>query len=131
VRRSKKLYVNYVCPKCFQQLNKCTCDIFPPYELIMIDEKIQYHIRELNKKGYATWVCCESHGVGEDIYIGLNTTKEMLETKLPSGFRFDKGQYIRCSVPRDCENPEEFKDQKLAELKDWIDQLPKNKSLVR
>ena len=51
---------NYVCPKCFYKLNECKCE-FAPWELIMIDDKIQYIIRILNKKGYLTTSSCESH----------------------------------------------------------------------
>ena len=29
-RRSKKLLENYVCHKCFRQINKCVCEYYPP-----------------------------------------------------------------------------------------------------
>lgn len=127
MRRSKKLYELYVCPKCFNQLNKCTCKLYPPYELIMIDKKLQDHIRLLNEKGYRTWACCEGHAAGEEIYIRLLVTRDMLKTKLPSGFWFDKSEFIRCRIPKECgDGFEEFKDERLSELKEWIINLPSN-----
>ena len=61
IRRSKKLYEEYVCLKCFNQLNKCVCKNYPPKELIHIDKDIQEHIRILNQKGYLTKYCCAGH----------------------------------------------------------------------
>lgn len=129
MRRSKKAYELYVCPRCFNPLNKCTCDLYPPYELIMIDKNLQEHIRLLNQKGYRTWACCEGHKADEEIYIRLLVTDEMMKYKyvLPKGFWIDKKEFIRCRIPKDCKDIEQFKKDKLSKFKEWIINLPDNK----
>ena len=127
MRRSKKAYELYVCPRCFNPVNKCTCELYPPYELIMIDKKLQEPIRLLNQKGYRTWACCEGHKADEEIYIRLLVTDEMMKNKLPNGFWIDKKEFIRCRIPKNCEDIEQFKDNKISELKSWILKLPNNK----
>lgn len=54
-----KLYKNFVCPVCFNQLKQCTCNNCD--SLIEIDEPIQKLIRILNTKGYYTRYSCSGH----------------------------------------------------------------------
>ena len=61
MNKNKEAYTNYVCPYCWNTLDKCTCELFPPYHLILIDRNIQEHVRLLNEKGYRTMACCEGH----------------------------------------------------------------------
>ena len=55
-----KTSFDYVCPVCFQQIQNCKCDI-APNTLIMIDQKIQWAIQQLNYKGQRTQACCAGH----------------------------------------------------------------------
>ena len=93
----------------------------------MIDKKLQEPIRILNQKGYRTWACCEGHNADEEIYIRLLVTDEMMKNKLPDGFWIDKKEFIRCRIPKNCEDIEQFKDNKISDLKSWILKLPNNK----
>lgn len=64
-------YKQFVCPKCFHQLQECTCRFFP-WNLIFIDEKMQAVVRAFNQKGFITTGCCEGHyedEAGTSIYI--------------------------------------------------------------
>lgn len=90
MRRSKSAYMNYVCPRCFHKLHQCSCPVFPPHELIHIDENMQDCIRLLNEKGYATRSCCEGHyGVGRTPNIHVSFARPVAQTfggKYPDGF---------------------------------------------
>ena len=90
MRKNKDAYMNYVCPYCWHTLNKCTCELFPPYHLMFIDRNIQEHIRILNEKGYRTTGCCEGHrevcistyvSFANDYLDGIN---------MPNRFKYDK-----------------------------------------
>ena len=123
-RRSKKMYEMYVCPRCFNQVNKCTCKEYPPWSLVMIDKKIQPHIRLLNQKGYATTYCCEGHEREEAIYISFQLPLDMMFEEIPEGFKTHAGKSIQKKIPRDCEDVEQFKDDVLSKLYEWIENLP-------
>ena len=69
IEKNKDAYENYVCPNCFNQLDKCICITFPPYYMTWIDVKIQEHVRILNKKGYFTKFSCEGHSKYNKTYI--------------------------------------------------------------
>ena len=123
-------YKNYVCPVCFQQLPNCECEVNMPYTLLFIDEKIQEHIRLLNRKGYMTSGCCESHydrenGTNIHISFTMLPKKEYLDT-LPKGFKYYKPDAIICYIsPKHTKAEfEEIKTQKLSELLDWVKSLP-------
>lgn len=127
MRRSKKAYINYVCPYCWNTLNKCTCELFPPYHLIFIDENIQEHIRLLNEKGYRTMYCCEGHSTEHsNTYISF-ADDYFKEVGTPSGFNYDKKRRTisySYSTKLTKEKLEEVKKEKLAELLDWCKSLP-------
>ena len=95
-------YKQFVCPKCFYQLQDCTCRYFP-WSLIFIDEKMQAVVRAFNQKGFITTGCCEGHfedEAGTSIYICFlqdypeilaacqRMEKEFAELKV----RYDKGK---------------------------------------
>ena len=127
MRRSKKAYINYVCPYCWHTLNKCSCDLFPPYHLILIDENIQEHICILNEKGYRTTGCCEGHNkVCINTYIAF--AKDYFEdTDTPEGFKYNKKKKMityAYSTRLTKENMEELKKEKLKILLEWCKSLP-------
>lgn len=129
--RNKTTYgvENYVCPNCFYPLEKCTCKVFPPYYLLMIDKGMQHIIRVLNKKGYKTIGCCESH-FGTDssnINVIFNTS---LDVEVPEGFvKIKNGNgyayYYKKNI--DFEDWEKEKKKHLEILKEWSENLPKRK----
>ena len=126
MRRSKAAYINYVCPYCWYTLNKCICDLFPPYHLILIDQNIQEHIRILNEKGYYTMACCEGHMkdcVG--IYISF-VDNYFVDTGVPEGFKYDKKRKIVSYYSKKLtkEKAEEIKTEKLNTLLEWCKSLP-------
>ena len=127
MRKSKAAYINYVCPYCWQTLNKCVCSLFPPYHLILIDKNIQEHIRILNEKGYRTTGCCEGHRkVCINTYIAF-AKDYFKDVSMPEGFKYDKKRRIityTYSTNLAKENMEEIKMEKLETLLEWCKNLP-------
>lgn len=133
MRKSKSVYMNYVCPYCWHTLNNCTCDLFPPYHTIFIDKNIQEHVRILNEKGYRTIGCCEGHlehhkekkgSANTHIICGRDYFKE---TGIPEGFKYckrGKGVIYDYSSKLTNEQFEEIKKENLAVLLEWIKSLP-------
>lgn len=127
MRKSKAAYMNYVCPYCWNTINKCTCDLFPPYHLILIDEGIQEHIRILNEKGYHTTGCCEGHDkVCINTYIAF-ARDYFKETDIPEGFKYNKKKRMinyTYSTKLKRDNIKELKREKLEVLLEWCKNLP-------
>lgn len=127
IKKNKEAYINYVCPYCWNTLDNCTCELFPPYHLILIDRNIQEHIRILNEKGYSTMACCEGHkNVCVNTYISF-PDDYFQETGIPEGFKFDKNHrtisYTYSSKLSE-EKMNELKAEKLKILLEWIKGLP-------
>ena len=117
---------NYVCPRCFYQLKDCTCTAFPPYYLIMIDEKMQDTIRTLNSKGYNTIGCCESHYnyMSPSLHVIFNRKYDF---EIPEGFKYIKnGNGIAHEYNQRLtkEEWEEEKKKYLKTLNEWAKNLP-------
>lgn len=131
MKKNKDVYMNYVCPYCWNTLDTCTCSLFPPYHLIFIDRKIQEHIRLLNEKGYRTTACCEGHmDVCINTYIAFaNNYFKDIDT--PDGFDYDEKRRIityTYSLKLAKEEMENLKNEKLRILLEWCKNLP-NKSM--
>lgn len=128
MRKSKRAYMNYVCPYCWHTLNKCTCDLFPPYHLIFIDENIQEHICILNEKGYHTAGCCEGHDkICINTYIAFARDYFKEDISIPDGFKYNKKRKMvtyTYSTRLKKEKMEEIKKEKLAVLLEWCKSLP-------
>ena len=123
-------YKNYVCPRCFQQLNKCECEIFPPYTLLFIDERIQEHVRILNRKGYLTTGCCEGHykSYSTEPYVSFGNVYDGFST-IPEGFYYKKSKRMVLAKIINASSEEEFEIKKkelLDNLLDWINKLDDN-----
>lgn len=127
MRKSKAAYMNYICPYCWNTLNNCTCELFPPYHLIFIDKGIQEHIRILNEKGYRTTGCCEGHmKICINTYIAFSDNY-FKDTDIPEGFRYNKKRKMvtyTYSTRLTKEKMEELKKEKLEVLLEWCNNLP-------
>lgn len=127
MRKSKAAYMNYVCPYCWNTINKCTCDLFPPYHLILIDENIQEHVRILNQKGYHTTGCCEGHDkVCISTYIAF-AKDYFKDTDIPEGFKYNRKKRIinyTYSTKAKRDKMKELKQEKLEVLLEWCKSLP-------
>ena len=127
MRKSKSAYINYVCPYCWHTLNNCTCDLFPPYHLILIDKNIPEHIRILNEKGYRTIGCCEGHyKVCINTYIAF-IKDYFKDADIPEGFKYNRKRKMvtyTYSTRLTKENMENIKMEKLEVLLEWCKNLP-------
>lgn len=127
MEKNKDVYMNFVCPYCWYTLDKCTCDLFPPYHLIFIDKNIQEHIRILNEKGYRTIACCEGHmNVCINTYISF-ADNYFNDIGTPEGFKHDKKRRIityTYSTKLEEKEMEELKKEKLETLLKWCKGLP-------
>lgn len=127
MRRSKAAYMNYICPYCWNTLNNCSCDLFPPYHLIFIDKNIQEHVRILNEKGYRTTACCEGHmKVCINTYIAF-ADNYFVDVGTPEGFKYDKKRKMvtySYSAKLTKAKMEEIKKEKLEILLEWCKNLP-------
>ena len=127
MKKNKQAYLNYVCPNCWNTLNNCVCELFPPYHLIFIDKNIQEHIRILNEKGYHTMGCCEGHRkkcINTYISFPENYFEEI---GTPNGFKYDKKRKTityTYSMKLTKETMEELKAEKLSVLLEWVKNLP-------
>lgn len=116
-------YDDYVCPRCFNTVDKCTCDV-QPRELINIDSGIQEQIRILNTKGYITRYCCESHNLNDGIYIAF--VKDYGFDNMPDGFFYRKrmnSMYHLYKCNMDAEKFQKDKQYHLDKLLDWCNNL--------
>ena len=115
---------NYVCPNCFEQINKCKCSD-SGYYIIMVDYKMQYAIRGLNNKHYYTSACCEGH------YQKNNTIKAYILFKnkpvsCPVGWRYKRnGLYFDSPIVTNKKKFIELQNEAINNLNKWVDSLIK------
>lgn len=131
MERNKEAYLNYVCPYCWNTLDECICELFPPYHLLLIDHGMQEHIRILNNKGYRTTGCCEGHmDVCVSTYIAFAQEYFDDDTVLPEGFVYNKKRRMLChkyKVRRlSQEALENEKSEYIEKLLLWCKNLPKS-----
>ena len=129
MKRSKKVMENYVCPECWNQIQNCTCEFYPPWHLVMVDVGVQEIVRTLNKKGYNTTGCCESHFDGNpNLYVAF---AQNYDIGLPEGFSYIKGKmtinyYFKKNELATKEKYEKIKAEKLDTMLTWAKSLPEN-----
>lgn len=127
MKKNKDIYISYVCPYCWNTLDSCTCELFPPYHIVFIDRNIQEHIRLLNKKGYQTTSCCEGHRT-KCINTYISFAKDYFnEVDTPKNFKYDKKRNTityTYSTKLKEEKMEELKRENLATLLEWCKILP-------
>lgn len=126
MKRNLNVYRSFVCPQCFNQVNKCTCKFFPPTSLIFIDQRIQEHIRILNEKGYKTIGCCESHykGICVSIYVAFGQHWDF--KTMPAGFFYDRRRRMIVHDYDKKLTEEEFNTEKeicIATFLEWCKSL--------
>lgn len=125
MRRNKEAYISYVCPRCFNTVNKCTCKLYPPHALIMIDRGIQEHIRILNQKGYYTQFCCESH-YQESYSLYIAFCRDYDFKTIPDGFKYSKNHNnLHCDFTKRMSESEyeTIKRERLETLLEWCKSL--------
>lgn len=132
-KRNSNSYFDYVCPVCWYTLDKCTCEC-KPWNLVQIDRGIQKHIRILNRKGYRTLYCCESHSPLDSIYIsfalGAVTDTLFQNYPVPDGFKvrsFHNGKTIshRFTNIKEYNDFLANKQKHLDSLLQWCKSLPR------
>lgn len=127
-KRDKSVYENYVCPTCFKQMDKCTCEIYPSYYLCWIDKEIQNHIRILNEKGYETKYSCESHNPRNIIYVNFYDNHDIgTNIEIPEGFKYIKSRKQLEHGYNKKLSQEDFEAEKkkhLDILLEWCEKLP-------
>ena len=118
---------SYVCPRCFNLLNKCECDQYPEM-LIQIDKHMVPIIKKLNDIHYKTEGCCEGHiGKFDKIYIFF-VKKYKFKVPLPEGFTGD-GSYVSANIYGSSETAKKRNKRKLLnELYDWVCELKNRKT---
>lgn len=121
--KRKSIY-NYVCPWCFNQIEDCTCDM-ASYSLIMIDNKLQKAIRELNQKKYFTVDCCEGHFYNPIPNTYISFVRPVKLSNIPNGFQYEKdGNVIRKIYHVQTE--EEFimeQEKAIQDIETWVENL--------
>ena len=120
-------YLNYVCGKCLQSLDKCNCK-YNSESLIHIDRNIQEQIRQLNIKGYRTLYCCEGHyDRVSDLYITFVNDYFTEKIIVPEGFKYNQRQRTLRHTYSKKITQQQFEAEKqkyLDILINWIDELP-------
>jgi len=134
MERNLESYLNYVCPYCWNILNECVCEIFPPYHLEFIDRGIQAHIRILNNKGYRTTGCCEGHmEICVSTYVAFGQEYFNDDMVPPDGFIYDKKRrMIRHEYATRKLTQESFEKEKSDHIKKlllWCKNLPNTSDL--
>lgn len=112
-----------VCDQCFCQ--KCNCE---NKILITMDRKMTSIIKSLNKKGYITVFCCESHyQYTNSIYIQF-VKNYFKNIELPEGFKYNKRMNAieHIILKANKKSREEFNMEKecyVNKLKEWAKAL--------
>lgn len=108
----------YLCPGCWNEIEKCTCNSYP-YFLIQIDTGISEIVKTLNIKGYLTAATCEGHLEQENPCFYINF-KEAYGFELPQGFYWEDNN-IRSEYSGD--NFEELTKDKNAKLESFAEMV--------
>lgn len=110
---------DYVCPNCFERVNKCRCKN-ESYYLIMIDFPLQEIIKTLNNKGYKTVSCCAGHKEKAKSCLFIMFAKPI--ESFPEGFTMDKNNCIRYWF-KDKSDYKAEQEKALQSLKKWCENL--------
>jgi len=118
----------YVCPRCFNKIEKCTCDMLP-FELIHIDKNILPIIKILNEKGYFTDMCCEGHiGKTQNPFIYISFRKGYkIKTPAPKGVVYNEGG-LRADIPGSSDEAKKRNKRNLLKsIYEWACELEDRK----
>ena len=125
---SLKKYL-YVCPHCFNEVESCTCFLYPD-SLIQIDKNILPIIKILNHKWYLTDVCCEGH-IGGCERMHIIFKKDYRFKILPDSFT-KSGELIYADITGKTERGKKIKKTKLLkELLFWAESLESRNSVEK
>lgn len=119
---TKNHKVSKVCSTCFKQ--RCNCE---NKTLIQIDQKMASIIKMLNKKGYKTVYCCESHyKYSLSLYIFFSNDY-FSDVEIPEGFKYkDKCIIEHIITNKNRNNEDKFNAEKqyyINILKEWVKTL--------
>lgn len=117
---------DYVCPVCFKHPNECTCPYYSQ-TLILIDERLQYAIQQLNKMCYYTLDCCEGHFEDKIPNTYISFIHEI--SSCPKGFKIEDKKIIR-HIYSKSKSKEEFEKEKteaIENLNNWVNEIIKNR----
>jgi len=101
----------------------------------MIDINMQEIIRTLNKKGYQTIGCCESHFDNSfSVYVAFPFDMEF--SIMPEGFSYSKHKpslsyLFKKNERENNELYEQVKAEKIKTLLEWAQALPDNPRMFR
>lgn len=117
----------YVCPKCFNKPELCTCEMLPE-TLVQIDKNILPTVQMLNKKWYATEFCCEGHiGTFETVHVAF---KHAHKFTLPKGFD-GNSEVVMAKITGQSEQAKKRKKRQLLNsLYEWACALEDKKPAV-
>lgn len=111
---------DYVCPKCFNQIENCVCK-YQPYSLIWIDEQLQYAIKILNQKGYITGSCCEGHfeDYKKRIFIAFVNSIN----SCPNDWKLNHNLIYYDIKTNDNLEFEQMQKEEIEKLNKWVDEI--------
>lgn len=111
--------INY-CLNCFKTESHCKCE--QKKSIILLDTNMVDIITILNKKGYETKFCCESHPYQymPSLYILFRNDMSCLKDDIPKSFHIDTDNKRLIKI---CKSIKEKKDG-LKDLLEWVIKLP-------
>lgn len=123
--KNLKNYV-YVCPRCFNRVEQCTCEYYPE-SLAQLDRNIWPIVKVLNEKWYFTDSCCEGHiGSNEMMYIIFKKSYKF-KVPLPKGFEGNSATLKANICGRSEQAKKRNKRKLLNSLYDWACSLESRK----
>ena len=129
----ESLIYNYVCSRCFKQIDKCECDMKPYHPLYWVDVNIQEPVRILNEKGYHTKFSCEGHCSGDELYLTFSNKHSFKKNgNVPTDFWCSSdGKTLRYKYPKKITEAEFEEDKKkhIGILTEWCKSLPDDKEM--
>lgn len=114
----------YVCPRCFNELDKCTCSSYP-YYLVRIDKNILEAVKNLNLKNYRTGSSCEGHLDELVPSIGIKFDNDYcFDVPFPKGFYYDASGYLGYKIVGESDEEKLVdKNRALDDLIKWTELL--------
>lgn len=118
--------INY-CLKCFKTESHCKCE--QKKSIILLDTNMVDIITILNKKGYETKFCCESHPYQymPSLYILFQNDMSCLKDSIPESFHIDTDNKRLIKICKSIK----AKKEGLKDLLEWSIKLPDISKLKR
>lgn len=120
----KKHIKDYICPKCFNQIQNCICE-YSPYTLLMIDEPMQYAIKNLNQKNITTESCCASHYKKKNQETIMYISFTECPKEIPIDWKKNGNRIHYKFCPKDKKEFIETQKKEIEKLNQWTDNISK------